>query len=45
MLQELLKNVLAGIVWAAAMALAVAVLLACLGLMNRAIVFAVGAVA
>ena len=45
MLQDLLKNVLSGIVWAAAMLLAVARLAACLGLMNKAVVFAIGAVA
>lgn len=45
MLQDLLKNVLSGIVWAAATSLAVALLAVCLGLMNQAIVFAIGAVA
>lgn len=45
MLQDLLKNVLSGIVWAAAMSLAVALLAVCLGLMNQAIVFVLEAVA
>ncbi len=44
-LEGFLKFILSGIVWACAMTLAAAAPLACLGLMTRAIAFAVGAVA
>lgn len=45
MLTNLLKGVLSGIVWAAAMTLAVTALVVCLGLMTHAIAWCVSVAA